>query len=342
VIWATLLVGLVGMAVLSWFVYRTVLLPNTSFDNEQAHVFIPTGATFEQVLEEVGPLLKDTESFARLARQKDYVSNIKAGHFVIQKGMNNNDLINNIRIENVPVDVKFNNRDRLADLAGAVAAQIEPDSLSLLEAMKDPEFLEKMGLNPDTALAIYLPNTYEMFWNISASEFCSRMKQEYDRYWTKERIKKAAALKLNPLQVISLASIVQKETSKVDERPTVAGVYLNRLERGMPLQADPTVIFAKKMAENDFQQQIRRVLYKDLKLDSPYNTYMYPGVPPGPIAMPDLSSIEAVLNAEQHNYLFFVADVERPGYHLFARNLSEHNRNKAKYVNWINRQGVRR
>jgi UPF0755 protein len=330
------------MAVLSWFIYRTVLEPNTSFDNQQAHVFIPTGATFDQVLEEVGPLLKDSEGFARLARQKGYVSNVKAGHYVIQKGMNNNDIINNIRIKNVPVDVKFNNRDRLADLAGAVAAQIEPDSLSLLTAMADPEFLEKTGLDPDTALAIYLPNTYEMFWNISASEFCSRMKREYDRYWNQERIKKAAALDLNPLQVISLASIVQKETSKVDERPRVAGVYLNRLERSMPLQADPTVIFAKKMAENDFQQQIKRVLYKDLKLDSPYNTYMYAGVPPGPIAMPDLSSIEAVLNAEQHNYLFFVADVERPGYHLFARNLSEHNRNKAKYVKWINSQGVRR
>lgn len=147
---------------------------------------------------------------------------------------------------------------------------------------------------------------------------------------------------MTPEKVISLAAVVQKETARTEERPRVAGVYLNRLKRGMLLQADPTVIYAKKRMEKDFDQVIKRVLYKDLEIDSPYNTYKYQGVPPGPITMPDISSIEAVLNAENHNFYFFVADVENPGYHKFARTLGEHNRNKAEYVRWINKQGIKR
>ncbi len=342
ILWAVVLLGLLAMAVFAWFVYNAVLAPNTAFENEEAHVYIPTNARFEQVLEELSPLLENIETFEAVAERKGYAANIKPGHYIIKKGMSNNDIINTIRSENIPIQLRFNNMERVEDLAGNIARQIEADSLSLLQAMRDTTFLKDAGLTEKNALSLYLPNTYEFYWNTSAEAFRERMKEEYDRFWTETRIKKAEALGLSPLQVIALAAIVQKETAKVDERPRVAGLYINRLKKGMLLQADPTVIYAKKLHEDDFDQIIRRVLYKDLELDSPYNTYKYSGVPPGPIAMPDISSIDAVLNKEAHDYLYMVADVNNPGYHKFAKTLSQHNANRREYVNWINSQGVNR
>ena len=339
---AIVLLGLVGMAIFSWYVYNAVFTPNTAFNNNQAYVFIPSDATFEDVKDEVTPLLKDVESFTAVANRKGYVTNIKPGRYVLTQGMNNNDIINSLRSGNTPVKIKFNNQERLENLAGAIANQIETDSISLVRAMKDETFLKAHDLNEATALAMYVPNTYEVYWNTSAEGFRDKMATEYKRFWTETRLNKAKELKMSPEQVISLAAIVQKETAKVDERKRVAGVYVNRLQRGMLLQADPTVIYAKKRAENNFDQVIKRVLYRDLELDSPYNTYKYTGVPPGPITMPDISSIDAVLNYEQHDYLFFVANVQNFGYHKFAKTLSQHNRNKAEYVRWISQQGVNR
>ena len=166
--------------------------------------------------------------------------------------------------------------------------------------------------------------------------------KEYKRFWNEERIAKSKSLGLNSSQIITLASIVHKETAKVDERPRVAGVYLNRLSKGMLLQADPTVIYAIKLQTGNFDTIIKRVLYKDLELDSPYNTYKYAGLPPGPIAMPDISAIDAVLNPEKHDYYYFVANVEDFGYHKFAKTLTQHNRNKEQYVRWINSQKINR
>ena len=168
------------------------------------------------------------------------------------------------------------------------------------------------------------------------------MLREYRRFWTDARLEKATDLGLKPSEVIALAAIVQKETAKVDERPRVAGVYLNRIRRGMLLQADPTVIFAIKKVSGNYDTVIKRVLYRDLELDSPYNTYKYRGIPPGPIAMPDISSIDAVLNAEDHDYLYFVADVENFGYHIFAKTLRQHNRNKQQYIRWVNANKINR
>lgn len=339
---AVLLLGLVGMAGFAWFVYTTVLVPNTAFNNEEAHVYIATDATFTDVLNELEPLLKDSETFTTVAKRKGYINNVKPGHYVITNGMNNNDIINTIRSRNVPIRLKFNNQERLEDLAGAVAMQIEADSVSLLQAMRDTSFLEENELSENTALGMYVPNTYEFYWNTTATEFREKMKTEYERFWNSARKAKAKELNMTPAQVVSLAAIVQKETAKVDERPRVAGVYINRLKKGMLLQADPTVIYAKKRSENNFDQIIKRVLYKDLEIDSPYNTYKNTGVPPGPIAMPDISAIDAVLNYEEHDYLYFVADVENFGYHKFAKNLAQHNRNKAEYVRWLSQQGVNR
>ena len=259
-----------------------------------------------------------------------------------RRGMNNNDIVNSLRSKNIPVKVAFNNQETIADLAGRISSQIEPDSVSLLAVLTDETFYSSNGFTKATQIAMYIPNSYEFFWNTSAEKFRTRMLSEYNRFWNDERRAKAKTLGLTPKEVVSLASIVHKETAKIDERPRVAGVYLNRLKKNMKLQADPTVIYALKKHTGDFDTVIKRVLYKDLELDSPYNTYKYAGIPPGPITMPDISAIEAVLNPEKHDYYYFVANVENFGYHKFAKNLAQHNRNKAQYVRWINNQNINR
>ena len=335
-------IGSIVGGIFAYNVYTAVFSSNTAFNNEEAHLYIAPDATFAEVKEDIGPLLKDVGSFISVANQKGYVGNIKAGHYIIKKGMNNNEIINTIRSKNLPVKVSFNNQERLEDLAGRIAIQIQADSLSLITAMRDTNFLREHDFSKETALAMYIPNSYEVFWNSTAEEFRDRMFREYKRFWNADRIAKADALKMTPQEVYAIASIVQKETAKVDERPRVAGVYLNRIKKGIKLDADPTVIYAVKKEANDWDMVIKRVLYKDLETDSPYNTYRNAGVPPGPIFMPDVSSIDAVLNAEKHDYFYFVANVERFGYHKFAKSLSQHNANSAAYRRWISDQGVNR
>lgn len=339
---AIVFLGLAVMAAFAYYVYNNIFTPNTAFNNEEAHIYIASNATFTEVKNDLAPLLKDIESFDKVAGKKEYPSNIKPGHFIIKKGMNNNEIVNAIRSGNTPIQVKFNNQERLENLASHLASQMEPDSLAFINAFKDPAFLTQSGFTIDNALGMYIPNTYEVYWNSKATDFRDKMLAEYNAFWTPSKTQKAKAQNLTRDEVMALAAIVQKETAKVDERPKVAGVYLNRLRVGMPLQADPTVIYAKKKTENNFDQVIKRVLYKDLEIDSPYNTYKRAGVPPGPIAMPDISSINAVLNPEKHNYFYFVADVENFGYHKFASTLAQHNRNKNSYVRWVNENGVHR
>ncbi len=339
---AVALIGLVVAAIIAYTIYQTMFVSNTAFDNEVAYVYVPTNATYKDVRAELEPLLKNMDKFDALAEQKKYNTNIKAGKYAIKKGMNNNDIINSIRSNNVPVKLSFNNQESLERLAGRISMQIEADSLELYTVMSSPEFLKTNEFNSKTALGMYIPNSYQFFWNTSAEQFRERMLKEYHRFWNNERLAKAKEINLTPEKVMTMASIVQKETAKVDERKKVAGVYMNRLKIGMPLQADPTVIFAIKKSSGDFDQVIKRVLYKDLELDSPYNTYKYAGLPPGLIAMPDISSIDAVLNYENHDYFYFVADVKNFGYHKFAKTLSQHNANKQEYVRWINQQGVNR
>ena len=339
---AIVAIGLVIGSFFVYMVYNAFFSPNTIFSNNEAFVYVPSKASFTDVKEMVMPLLDDIESFEAVAQRKQYVNNIKAGKYRIRKGMTNNEIINSLRSGNIPVKVSFNNQETLGDLAGRVAAQIEADSMSLLTVFKEPEFLKEQGLDKETSILIYIPNSYEFFWNTSAEEFRNRMLKEYNRFWNEKRQEKASAKGLNVHEVMTLASIVHKESAKVDERPRVAGVYLNRLKRGMLLQADPTVIYALKRHLNNYDTIIKRVLYKDLELDSPYNTYKYAGLPPGPITMPDISAIDAVLNAEEHNYYYFVANVENFGYHKFAKTLTQHNRNKTHYIRWINSQNINR
>ncbi len=339
------IIALLGIIVLGYFsykIYTSIFSPNTDFQTETVTVFIPSGATYSAVRDSLRPYLKDLSSFDAVAQKKGYPSNVKAGKYVIPKGINNNELTNVLRVGNQPVRLSFNNQERLENLAGRIASQIEADSASLLQAMKDAEFLTQNEFTEANALSMYIPNQYEFFWNTSAEDFRKRMRREYANFWTEERLNKAEEIGLTPHEVTVVASIVQKETAKVDERPKVAGVYMNRFKNGWKLDADPTVIYALKLQNKNFDTIIKRVLYKDLKIDSPYNTYLYNTLPPGPIAMPDITSIDAVLNYEDHDYFYFVADVENFGYHKFAENLAQHNRNKQAYVRWINSQGVNR
>ncbi len=339
---AIAIIGLIAGGIFAYYVYQAVFSPNTNFDTDTKTLYIPTGTTYTELVENIDPLIKDIYSFDRIARKKGYARNIKAGRYILKKGLNNNDLINILRSKNSPVQVSYNNQERLENLAGRIATQIEADSISLLQAFKNEPFLQENDFAIETALAMYIPNKYEFFWNTSAEQFRDRMLKEYKRFWNNDRVAKAKSIGLKPNEVITVASIVQKETAKVDERPRVAGVYMNRYNNGWKLDADPTVIYAIKKHRNDWQAVIKRVLYKDLELDSPYNTYKYKELPPGPIAMPDISSIDAVLNYEKHDYYFFVANVEKMGYHKFAKTLQQHNNNKKQYVDWINKKGIRR
>jgi UPF0755 protein len=336
------LIGLVVGGIFAYNVYGSIFSPNTAFNNAEATLYIRSTDTFDDVKEALSPLLDDLDSFAQIADKKGYATNVKGGKYLIKKGMNNNDIVNILRSNNIPVKVAFNNQETLADLAGRISVQIEPDSLTLWRAFSDPEFLRASDFNSDTRLAMYIPNSYEFFWNTSADKFRDRMLKEYQRFWNNDRLTKAEALNLEPIEVVSLAAIVHKETAKVDERPRVAGLYLNRIRKGMLLQADPTVIYAIKKLQNNFDIVIKRVLYKDLELDSPYNTYKYKGVPPGPITMPDITAIDAVLNSEEHEYIYMVANVENFGYHKFARTAAQHNQNKVQYIRWINAQKINR
>lgn len=334
--------GLIAGGVFAYYVYQAVFSPNTKFETETTVLYVPTGATYTELIELVTPVLKDVYSFDRIAKRKGYIDKIKAGRYILKKNSNNNQIINVLRSKNSPVQINFNNQERLENLAGRIASQIEADSLSLLKSFKDEIFLKSKGFSSETALAMYIPNKYEFFWNTSAEQFRERMYKEYTRFWNDSRVLKAKQIGLTKDEVITIASIVQKETAKIDERPRVAGVYMNRYKNGWKLDADPTVIYAIKKHRKDWDTVIKRVLYKDLEIDSPYNTYKYMALPPGPISMPDISSIDAVLNYEKHEYYFFVANVEDIGYHKFAKTLDQHNNNKKQYIDWINKKGIKR
>ena len=329
------LLGLVGCSIFAYYVYNAIFVPNTAFENEKATLFIPSDASFNDVLDDLTPLLIDVETFVAVANRKKYSANIKPGKYEIKKGMNNNDIINSLRVNNIPVRVSFNNQESLGSLAGRISTQIEADSISLLNAFKENDFLKANKFTSSTVLGMYVANSYEFFWNTSADEFRSRMLKEYGKFWTENRLDKAKKIGLTQNEVISLASIVQKETVKIDERPRVAGVYMNRIKKGMLLQADPTVVYAVKKATG---VQLKRVLFEHLKINSKYNTYMYAGVPPGPITMPDVSAIDAVLNYEKHQYYYFVANIKKMGYHQFAKTLTQHNNNAVAYRNWVSKR----
>ena len=329
------------MLLLFALVYLKFFISVTNFKKEEVYVQIPTGSNYTNVEKLLSPYIKSKTNFEYIAKIRSYKQNVKPGRFLIKKGMNAYQIITALRL-NIPVKLSFNNQERLENLCERLSTQIEPNKTELYNALFDSVFIVKNGFTKDNVLAMFLPNTYEIYWNISPEKFRIKMLKEYQLFWTKERLLKARSLNLTPIQIITLASIVHKESVRKSERPTIAGVYLNRLKKGILLQADPTVIYAIKLSENNFNKVIKRVLNKDLVLQSPYNTYQNQGLPPGPIAMPDIDAIDAVLNAKTHNYIYFCASVEKFGYHVFAVTLSEHLQNAKKYTNWLNQQGTKR
>ncbi|MDX1774817.1 endolytic transglycosylase MltG [Oceanihabitans sediminis] len=337
---AIALIGLVVAAFFANFVYKAMFKPNTAFNNEEAYIYIPSDAKYKDVQQQLSSLLIDLESFDALAKQKKYTSNIKAGKYAIKKGMSNNDIINTIRSKNLPINIAFNNQETIEKLAGRIASQIEADSLSLLQAMTDKAFLNENNFSDKTALGMYIPNSYEFFWNTSAESFRARMLKEYNRFWNEKRLAKAKALNLTKDEVMTLASIVHEESKQASEQPRIAGVYLNRIRIGMPLQADPTLKYAAYQLPEYKNTIIKRVLNVHKEIESPYNTYKNLGLPPGLIAMPDISAIDAVLNFETHKYLYFCADAKNLGFHKFAKTLAQHNANAREYQSYLSRQGI--
>ena len=322
--------------------YNLMHRDNTNFEGDSTFIYINSSDSIVSILDTINKKIKSPKTFLKAAKRMDYIENIKSGRFNILKGAGNKEIINSLKFNNTPLTVTFNNQERIHDLAGRVSKQILADSVSLLNAFLEKSFLEDNGFNEINSMSIYIPNSYEFFWNVEPNKFRNRMLEEYNDFWNEDRTKKAKSIDLSKKEVIVLASIVQKESIKLDERPIIAGVYLNRLRKKMRLQADPTVIYSIKSYYNNFDTIIRRVLYRDLKLESPYNTYKIKGLPPGPISMPDISSIDAVLNSRSHYYIFFVADPYNPGYHLFASTLRQHNKNRRVYTRWLNSKKIYR
>ena len=329
------------IALIATFGYKVFFKSNTSFSEDFVYVYVNSGSSQDEMISSISSYIIDIESFKKAAKTKKYLENIKAGRFIIYKGDGNNKIINSLRSNNIPLNITFNNIQTIQEFSGYISKKIEADSISLIKSFTDKNFLKSLNLSQESVLSLFLPNTYEFFWNTSADNFREKMVREFNNFWNENRIEKANKIGLNPVEVSVLASIVQKETPKVDERPTIAGVYLNRLSKRMKLQADPTIVYVIKRKEG-FDKKIRRVLYKDLRIKSAYNTYLNKGLPPGPIVTPDFSAIEAVLNPSSHNFIFFVADVSNPGYHLFSRTLVEHNRKKRQYTKWLKENRIKR
>lgn len=304
---------------------------------DKAEIIIPTGSSFEQVLDSVNSNLKvkNRKVFNLVAEKKKYPSHIKPGRYLFYESMSYVRFIDILRAgKQTPVQLTFNNIRNIYELAGKAGGKIEADSASIASFLSDPVNYVKDGFTKENVISVFIPNTYELYWNTSAEGFYNRMLKEYKRFWNEERLKKAGELKLTPVEVSTLASIIDDEVAKAEEKPMIAGVYLNRLRRGMPLQACPTI----KYALNDFT--ITRVLSRYLSVESPYNTYKHKGLPPGPIGCPTLESIDAVLNAKKHDYLYFAAKADFSGYHNFSRTLAEHNRYANEYQRELDKRKI--
>jgi UPF0755 protein len=300
-------------------------------------LYIPTDAGYDEVLAQIKSCscIEDWQDFDQVAQWKKYPQLVKPGKYSLTPGMSNEELVNKLRIgEQEAVHLTFNNIRTLRQLGGKAAHYLEGDSILFCTYLLNPETAPSYGFTLKQFPAMFIPNTYQFKWNTSPEKFVERMAQEFKAFWNEERLTKARKLRLSQSEVTTIASIVEEETKKADEKPRVAGVYLNRIRKGMKLQADPTVVFAV----GDFS--IRRVNNAHKLTNSPYNTYMYSGLPPGPIRIPEISSIEAVLNAEKHNYLYFCAREDFSGYHNFAENYSQHLRNARQYQAMLNKRKI--
>lgn len=333
-----LAVVLIVLAVGGYFglnIYKTYLAANIT--GSEKYIFIKTGASYDEFIKnlESKDILKNIGSFKEAAGKMNLPKSLKPGRYIVKVGMNNRTLINKLKSGNQDaVQLKFQNIRTKQNFAAYLAKNMEADSLAFINVLDSTALLEKYGFNNENSYTMFIPNTYEMYWNISPLEFFEKIQKEYAKFWTAERKQKAAALNLTPIQVSILASIVDSEALYDKEMPTIAGLYLNRLNRGILLQSDPTVIFAT----GDFT--IKRVLNSHLAFDSRYNTYKYAGLPPGPIMMPSINAIDAVLNKETNNYIYMCAKEDFSGYHNFAETVAEHDKNAKKYREALNKRNI--
>ncbi len=332
-----LLVGTTLLSSFAFYTYQILFTPNIQVDKEETYVYIPSDADFKFVQNSLYDLkmVNDLVAFSFLAKLLDYDEAIKPGRYKLTKNMSNLDAIRLLRSgAQTPTKIIFNNVRKLEDMAGALTENIEVSESTMKSLLLDSSIQAAYGFEKETFITMFIPNTYEVYWNIKPKEVLDKMKKEYDRFWNAERLARADSINMTPNEVGTLASIVLAESSKKDEQPMIAGVYMNRLRRGIALQADPTLIFA----HDDYT--IKRVLHEHKKIDSPYNTYKYPGLPPGPIRLPSISAIDAVLNFSTHEYYYFCAKEDFSGYHNFAKNLDEHLRNARKYQRALNQRKV--
>lgn len=319
------------------FYYLRYFGPNVT-DNEE-YLYIKTGSKFQDVYTTIREqdIVKDTTTFRWAAINMKYPGRVKPGKYRLEKGMSNRRFINMLAAGNQePVKVTFKTYRLKNQFAAAVSQQLEADSVSLLKLMDSTEFVKKYNFTPETVYTMFLPNSYEFYWNTSAEQFFNKMHDYYEKFWTLERKKQAADLGLSQTEVSILASIVDWEALHDDEMPSIAGLYLNRLKKGMKLQADPTVIFST----GDFT--IRRVLNRHLITNSPYNTYLHTGLPPGPIMMPSVNAVKAVLSPQKSNYLYMCAKEDFSGYHNFADNEAEHRINARKFQQALNERNIKK
>lgn len=303
---------------------------------EPVDLYVSRKADYQSLCDSLLPKVRYQMAFNLYAKRLNLEESFKPGYYRLEPKM---DIIRLVRIlklgEQTPIHVTVNNVRIPSQLAGKLAGQIDADSVEILQTLTNPETAKRVGMTPKTLFSIFLPDTYECYWTTTPDEWVDRMKREWDRFWTEERETKRKRTGLSRMEVMTLASIVYEETRKTDEMPRVAGVYMNRLKKGMPLQADPTI----KYAMQDFG--LRRILHKHLKYPSPYNTYINKGLPPTPICMPGKNAIESVLNFEKHNYLFFCARPTFDGYHNFATTYSEHLKNARAYSAELNRRKIK-
>ena len=326
----------VGTVLLNY--YRDIFSSNIDLgEKKELFIHIPSGADMQDVLHlfEESNCVSDLSSLEWVMNKKKYGESIKSGRYRLESGASNNDLVNILRSgSQAPINLTFNNTRTLEEFAGKIGRQIEADSVSILNFLQDEANLKPYGFKSKTVIGLFIPNSYQVYWNMSPKAFTDRMYKEYVKFWNVDRMKKARELNLTPIEVSTLASIVDEETIKNDEKARVAGVYVNRLRRGIKLDADPTL----KFAWGDFS--MRRVLNKHKRIKSPYNTYKNAGLPPGPIRQASVTGLNSVLDCEKHKYIYFCASPKFNGYHVFARSLREHNKNASKYQRALNVQRI--
>lgn len=335
-----LLVGIVVGGFFGYNYYNMIFSQNVPSELNTDLVQIPKGSDFEEVVTilEEGGFIEDVDGFRWVAKRMGYAKNpMRNGQYKIEKGISNRRLVSILRgHKETPVQFVIHNKRTLPQVAGHCSKYFEADSLAFLTAIMDESFWKENGYNLETAMSAFIPNTYQIYWTTTPKDLFLRMIKEHDRFWDKDnRRAKAKAINYSEAEVYTLASIVETESQHKPERPRIAGVYINRLRLGIPLQADPTLVFAI----GDFT--MRRIYTVHTQIESPYNTYKYAGLPPGPIYMSSISSIDAVLNAEKHEYLYFCAKPDLSRTHNYAKTLSAHNVNARNYQRWLNQQGIK-